>query len=44
LKLDLGQSVKKILTNASYHPHGIKVELENGHVGRVKIINSKVAR
>jgi uncharacterized repeat protein (TIGR03833 family) len=36
--------VKKILTNASHHPHGIKVELENGHVGRVKEINSKVAR
>jgi uncharacterized repeat protein (TIGR03833 family) len=36
--------VKNILTNAPFHPHGIKVELENGHVGRVKIINSTVAR
>ncbi|MGM8215980.1 YwbE family protein [Bacillaceae bacterium W0354] len=32
--------VKNILTNASTHPHGIKVRLENGVVGRVKeIIN-----
>jgi uncharacterized repeat protein (TIGR03833 family) len=31
--------VKRILTNASYHPHGIKVELEDGKVGRVKEIN-----
>ncbi|NJD78297.1 MAG: YwbE family protein [Candidatus Methanoperedens sp.] len=31
--------VKKILTNASFHPHGIKVELEDGRVGRVKEIN-----
>ena len=30
--------VKKILTNASYHPHGIKVMLESGVVGRVKEI------
>jgi uncharacterized repeat protein (TIGR03833 family) len=28
--------VKDILTNASYHPHGIKVRLEDGQVGRVK--------
>jgi uncharacterized repeat protein (TIGR03833 family) len=28
--------VKKILTNSSTHPHGIKVELENGSIGRVK--------
>jgi uncharacterized repeat protein (TIGR03833 family) len=27
--------VKEILTNASHHPHGIKVRLENGQVGRV---------
>ncbi|WP_102347813.1 YwbE family protein [Bacillus sp. Marseille-P3661] len=30
--------VKDILTNSSYHPHGIKVRLESGHVGRVKSI------
>lgn len=28
--------VKKILTNSSHHPHGIKVMLETGEVGRVK--------
>ncbi len=31
--------VKEILTNSSYHPHGIKVKLENNQVGRVKKIN-----
>ena len=30
--------VKKILTNSPLHPHGIKVLLENGEVGRVKKI------
>ncbi|MEJ6949447.1 YwbE family protein [Natronospora cellulosivora (SeqCode)] len=30
--------VKKILTNSSSHPHGIKVMLEDGIVGRVKEI------
>jgi len=30
--------VKRILTNSSNHPHGIKVELEDGRVGRVKEI------
>lgn len=30
--------VKDILTNASFHPHGIKVRLETGEVGRVKKI------
>ena len=35
--------VKRILTNSSYHPHGIKVELQNGQVGRVKEIHSKIA-
>ncbi|WP_417333905.1 YwbE family protein [Halarcobacter sp.] len=30
--------VKKLLTNSSYHPHGIKVQLEDGQVGRVKEI------
>lgn len=28
--------VKDILTNSSFHPHGIKVRLENGQVGRVQ--------
>ena len=28
--------VKDILTNSSFHPHGIKVRLESGDVGRVK--------
>ena len=28
--------VQKILTNSSSHPHGIKVRLTSGEVGRVK--------
>jgi uncharacterized repeat protein (TIGR03833 family) len=28
--------VKDVLTKSSYHPHGIKVRLETGEVGRVK--------
>ncbi|HLA00155.1 MAG TPA: YwbE family protein [Thermodesulfovibrionales bacterium] len=32
--------VKDILTNSPTHPHGIKVRLENGIVGRVKDILS----
>jgi len=31
--------VKDILTNSSNHPHGIKVRLESGAVGRVKAIH-----
>ena len=31
--------VKDILTNSSSHPHGIKVRLESGIIGRVKEIN-----
>ncbi|ARI78401.1 YwbE family protein [Halobacillus mangrovi] len=31
--------VKDILTNSPTHPHGIKVRLEDGQVGRVKNIN-----
>ncbi|HII05828.1 MAG TPA: YwbE family protein [Methanotrichaceae archaeon] len=32
--------VKAILTNSSFHPHGIKVRLADGQVGRVaKIIS-----
>ncbi len=30
--------VREILTNSKSHPHGIKVLLENGVVGRVKEI------
>lgn len=30
--------VKDILTNSPIHPHGIKVRLESGEVGRVKKI------
>jgi len=30
--------VKDILTNSQNHPHGIKVRLEDGEVGRVKEI------
>lgn len=30
--------VKDILTNSSTHPHGIKVRLQDGQVGRVKKI------
>lgn len=28
--------VKDILTNSSFHPHGIKVRLTTGQVGRVQ--------
>ncbi len=30
--------VKDILTSSPFHPHGIKVRLESGQVGRVKEI------
>lgn len=30
--------VSDILTNSPFHPHGIKVRLESGDVGRVKEI------
>ena len=30
--------VERILTNSKFHPHGIKVRLETGEVGRVKEI------
>jgi uncharacterized repeat protein (TIGR03833 family) len=39
--------VQDILTNSSNHPHGIKVRLESGEVGRVKEIvgeNGKSAK
>lgn len=31
-------TVKDILTNSPFHPHGIKVRLDSGDVGRVKEI------
>ncbi len=31
-------TVQRILTKSTHHPHGIKVMLENGIVGRVKEI------
>lgn len=33
--------VKDILTNSGSHPHGIKVRLTDGQVGRVKEIHNK---
>lgn len=32
--------VSRILTNSATHPHGIKVKLEDGTVGRVKEITN----
>jgi uncharacterized repeat protein (TIGR03833 family) len=33
-----GGKVEEVLTTAPIHPHGIKVKLDNGMVGRVKEI------
>ena len=33
-------TVQDILTKSSFHPHGIKVRLTDGQVGRVKEINN----
>ena len=33
--------VRDILTNSANHPHGIKVRLEGGQVGRVKSIDGQ---
>ena len=30
--------IKRILTSSKLHPHGIKVELEDGKIGRVQNI------
>ncbi len=30
--------VREILTNSDFHPHGIKVKLKDGQVGRVQNI------
>ena len=35
-------TVDKILTNSESHPHGIKVKLYNGQIGRVKNILSDI--
>ena len=34
-------TVKNILTKSATHPHGIKVRLESGLVGRVKAIQAQ---
>ncbi|AJW71101.1 YwbE family protein [Nitrosopumilus adriaticus] len=31
-------TVKRILTSSNFHPHGIKVELSDGQIGRVQKI------
>ena len=31
-------TVKRILTSSNFHPHGIKVELDSGLVGRVQSV------
>ena len=36
-KLTRGR-VGEILTNSSFHPHGIKVRLRDGQVGRVQTV------
>ena len=36
--------VKDILTNSPHHPHGIKVRLMDGQVGRVKEIAGEAHR
>ena len=35
--------VKDVLTKSPHHPHGIKVRLETGEVGRVKSIHGGFA-
>lgn len=35
--------VKELITASKYHPHGIKVRLEDGQVGRVKKITNSAA-
>ena len=30
--------IKRILTKTTFHPHGIKVELQSGEIGRVQAI------
>lgn len=33
--------VQELLTKSTYHPHGIKVRLEDGQVGRVHTKNNE---
>ena len=33
-------TVKRILTSSSFHPHGIKVELLDGKIGRVQKVSN----
>ncbi len=33
--------VRDVLTRSPHHPHGIKVRLEDGTVGRVKVIEKE---
>jgi uncharacterized repeat protein (TIGR03833 family) len=33
-------TVKRIFTSSNFHPHGIKVELDNGKIGRVQSITT----
>ncbi len=35
--------VDEILTSSQFHPHGIKVRLTNGQVGRVQNVISKIS-
>ncbi len=35
-------TVKRLLTNSASHPHGIKVELTDGQVGRVQKIIEQI--
>ncbi len=34
-------NISRILTNSPNHPHGIKVKLDSGVVGRVKLIHGR---
>ena len=34
--------VKDILTKSATHPHGIKVRLDSGLVGRVKVVHQDI--
>ncbi len=34
--------VTEILTNSDFHPHGIKVRLEDGQIGRVQKVRGKL--
>jgi len=36
--------VKELLTGSQFHPHGIKVRLTDGKVGRVKAIQAKTEK